>query len=146
MDKQLQVAVEQLVGMECKVAENPYGSILSLDFGPLGRRVEDAPDAKLHGFRHLTVLAPWRVQDAGGVLFDWNSPGGADGELKSLIQIFVNEAIVSASTSPPAWDLNIRWESGCQLVVFGDFSDDEAWFILGTDGFEAVARPFTQHR
>ena len=124
-------------------AENPYGSILSLDFGALTLRKGDEPTAKTHGWRHLTVLSPWRLQSADEIIADWNVDGGANGKLHQLIQGLVGDTVVSAQTSGPAWDLALQWVSGLTLSVFGDATDDRdsAWFILGSDGIEASAVP-----
>jgi hypothetical protein len=143
MEIGIEVLVNQLVGLRCEAAENPYGSILSLDLGPLAVRPGDSSGEKPHGWRHLTITSPWRVQDSGEVLFDWNVDGGVSGRLPALVTILVGRLVVSASTAPPAWDLVMMFENDLKLVVFGDCDDtrDDAWFILGTDGAEAVARP-----
>lgn len=134
---------EQIAGLRCSAATNPIGSILSLDFGPLGTP-EDAPaGARPHGFRHLTISSPWRVQDASEVLYDWNVDGGTGGLLPDLVGELVGLRVGSVKTSPPSWDLRIEFDNGWALIVFGDCEDDrdEAWFIIGTDGVKAVARP-----
>lgn len=143
MTSTVQELVSQIVGTSCEVAENPYGSILSIDFGPLGLGPDDSADARMHGWRHLTVSSPWRVQDDHEILFDWNVDGGANGLLPRLLSLLVGQTVVSAFTKPPAWDLVLRFAGGFQLVVFGDRDDnrDDAWFILGTDGAKATARP-----
>src|SRR5690348_6894631 len=141
--EQLRSAVGELVGQRCERAENPYGSILSIDLGPLGLRGDDPPDAKPHGWRHLTVLSPWRLQTDELVVADWNVDGGTHGSLPRIIQRLVGDRVVRAETRAPAWDLELYWESGLALYVFGDAMDDRdsAWFILGTDGLEVSATP-----
>lgn len=135
--------VQDIVGHVCEVAENPYGSVLSLDFGPMGRRANDAPDAKLHGWRNLVILSPWRLEDDVSVRADWNVEGGSEGELQEILKALTGHKVVSASTSGPAWDLRLEWSHGLRMVVFADSTDDrdDAWFILGTDGAEASAVP-----
>lgn len=136
-------AVRDLVAQPCLRAENPYGSIISLDFGALTLREDDAPTAKRHGWRHLTVLSPWRLQSTEDIIADWNVDGGVHGRLHELIQILVGDTISSADTSAPAWDLALRWVSGLTLSIFGDVTDDRdsAWYILGSDGLEVSASP-----
>lgn len=135
--------LSDIVGQRCERATNPHGSILSLDFGELGRRTDDDASSMSHGWRHLTVLSPWRLQLPTEVLLDWNSNGGSEGAITITIAQLEGQTVVSASTAMPAWDLAILFSSGIQLVVFGDSTDDreDAWFILGTDGKECGAIP-----
>lgn len=139
----LRSAVGDLVGQRCERAENPAGSILSIDFGPLAVRTDDPPGAKPHGWRHLTVLSPWRLQSDELVIADWNVDGGPSGALPHVIHQLVGDRVVRAATTGPAWDLTLHWESGLVLVVFSDITDerDTAWFILGTDGLDVAAVP-----
>jgi hypothetical protein len=140
---QIQATVQEIAGQKCERASNPHGSILSLDFGPLSLRPDEAPDSTPHGWRHLTVLSPWRLQTDREVISDWNVEGGAEGYVTSTLKLLIGQKVVSVETEPPAWDLRIRWENGLTLVVFGDCTDDrdDAWFILGTDGVEIGATP-----
>ena len=133
-------AVAELVGLPCTEATNPYGSILSIDFGPLD---EAAPDVRSHGLRHLTVLCPWRLQTDAEVVLDWNVDGGASGFIAPTLRTLLGTEVVSATTRPPAWDLAISFSNGLTLVVFGDSLDvrSDAWFILGRDGLEVIAKP-----
>ena len=135
--------IEQLVGLRCEAADNPYGSILRLDFGDLGLRADDHPAARPHGWRHLTILSPWRVQSDTEVLVDWNVDGGANGLINPLVQQLVGQRVERTSTGPPAWDMSITFSGGVRLVIFGDRQDDraDAWFILGRDGIEVAAQP-----
>lgn len=132
-----------IVGQRCERAANPHGSILSLDFGTLGRRQGDDAAAPTHGWRHLTVLSPWRLQNDHEILCDWNTDGGRNGTIASAIEKLVGQLAVAAHAAPPAWDATITWSNGLTLVIFGDSTDDrdDAWFILGTDGAEAGATP-----
>ena len=139
----LQSLVRDIVGQQCEGAQNPNGSVLSLDFGTLGRRANDDPSATPHGWRHLTVLSPWRLESEAEIVIDWNTDGGTGGAIMPAIEGLIGQRVVAASTAPPGWDLRIRWSNGLTLVVFGDSTDDreDAWFILGTDGAEAGAVP-----
>ena len=139
----LQALLRDIIDQRCEGATNPHGSILSLDFGTLGLRPDDEPTAALHGWRHLTILSPWRLQDDQQILCDWNTTGGKSGTISSVIGQLLGQQVVAAHTSPPGWDLTIRWSKGLSLVVFGDSNDEreDAWFILGTDGAEAGASP-----
>lgn len=141
--EQLLSVVRDLVGQRCERAENPYGSILSIDFGRLALRADDPPTAKPHGWRHLTILSPWRMQTSEYVVSDWNVNGGVHGGLQAALLRLVGNAIVDAETTGPAWDLVLKWDNGVSLFVFSDMTDDRdsAWFILGTDGIEASAAP-----
>lgn len=142
-DSDPRVLLADVLGQRCERATNPHGSILSLDFGELGRRKDDDASAVLHGWRHLTVLSPWRLQLPAEVLCDWNSSGGSEGVLGVVIAQLEGQTVVAAATTEPAWDLTLTFSSGVQLVVFGDSTDDreDAWFILGTDGMECGAVP-----
>ena len=140
----LQALVDQLVGLPCTQAKSPHGSILSLDFGPLGRRGDDDASDEPHGWRHLTVLSPWRVQDSARVRFDWNH---ANAEIqRAVATLLLGCNVVDATMMLPGCDLIIRLSNGLELRVFGDSTADrvDAWFILGTDGAEAGASPQTQ--
>lgn len=141
--EQIERAVADLVGQRCARAENPHGSILSIDLGPLALRSSDAADARPHGWRHLTILSPWRLQTKDHVVADWNVDGGVAGVLPQLIQQLVGDRVIAAQTSMPAWDLRLDWESGLTLTVFGDCTNEreDAWFILGTDGLEIAGSP-----
>lgn len=132
-----------VVGQVCSGVSNPHGSIVSIDFGALGRREDDDPAAFPHGFRHLTILSPWRLQSEAEVLCDWNSSGGTGGTIESVLPILAGRKVISAIATPPAWDLIVKFSGDVQLVVFGDNDDDrdDAWFILGTDGQECGAVP-----
>jgi hypothetical protein len=136
-------AVNDLVGLACTGAKNPYGSIISIDFGPLTLRVDDNALAEPHGWRHLTVLSPWRLQTAYEVILDWNVDGGANGLVGPGLQSLIGAAVESAETTLPGWDLVLIFSNGIQLLVFGDCLDErtDAWFILGTDGLEVAAQP-----
>ena len=137
----IQSALRDLVGQRCERAENPYGSALSLDFGTLGLRQGDAPGTKTHGWRHLTVLSPWRLENDHEVIADWNVTGGAGGPLGATIQVLVGKAVVETHSVGPGWDLTLRLSDALTLRVFSDRTEDreDAWFVLGTDGLEAGA-------
>lgn len=139
----IQSIVAQMVGHRCEAVSNPYGSILSIEIGDLALRPGSPPGSKPHGFRHLTIYSPWRLEDDHAVLLDWNVDGGTGGLIQPNIQILVGRTVISASTSAPAWDLRLNWTGGLRLVVFGDATDnrDDAWFILGSDGAQAIACP-----
>lgn len=135
--------IQQLVGQRCERVDNPHGSILRLDIGQLGTLPDDPPDALSHGWRHLTVLSPWRLQDKDYVACDSTDPGGAGGVIASYVTILNGRKIVSASVTEPAFDLEIEFKGGLNLVVFSNNGgvDDSAWFILGTDGLQVSAKP-----
>lgn len=138
----VQAVLSQLVGQRCEGADNPYGSILRFDIGEMAKPLDD-PDAHPHGWRHLTVLSPWRLESASEVLGDWNLEGGAHGSIGQLIQQLRGQMVRAVRSSGPSWDLVIEWESGLRLCVFSDSNDDrdDAWFILGTDGLELSVGP-----
>jgi len=142
-EAKIRATVAELIGQRCERVENPYGSILSIDLGPLGLRSDDPPDAKPHGWRHLTVLSPWRLQTDDYVVSDWNENGAPGGELAKTIQLLHKHSVITARTASPGWDLHLRWSNGMSLVVFSDSTDErkDAWFILGTDGLEVSAAP-----
>lgn len=135
--------LQELVGQRCEGVDNPHGSILRIDIGALGSRPDDVPTARRHGWRHLTVESPWRLERADGVLCDWNFSGGVDGELSWRIQTLLGRTVTSAQAVPPAWDLRVTFSGGVMLAVFSDSNDDrdDAWMILGTDGVELVVGP-----
>lgn len=146
MEQQLKHALSEIVGLRCAQAQNPYGSTLILDFGTMTLPQGALPHEKARGWRRLTVYAPWRVESAHEVLFDWNVDGGAKGMLGSLAQALTGTEVVATSTAPPAWDLVVDFSSKVRLLVFGDFNDDRdaAWFITGTDGMSISARPLAR--
>jgi hypothetical protein len=114
-----------------------------LEIGPLGSRADDAPDARPHGWRHLTIYSPWRLDDVDHVICDWTFPGGAKGEITPLIQTLIGRNVESVVADAPGWDLHIRFSGGLMLVTFSDSDEDrdDAWMILGTDGLEIRAAP-----
>jgi hypothetical protein len=114
-----------------------------LEIGPLGKRIDDAPDARPHGWRHLTIYSAWRLDAADHVICDWNFTGGAKGEIMPLIQTLVGRKVESAVANAPGWDLRIALSGRLTLVTFSDSNDerDDVWMILGTDGLELGAVP-----
>lgn len=146
MSVSVEVVVGELVGLLCEGLDNPIGSILRLDFGPLALRPDDPPMARPHGWRHLTVFSPWRVQTNREIISDWNVDGGPSGLIEPSLRHLVGRTVEAAVTRPPAWDLIVSFSGGIQLVVFGDCMDerDHAWFILGTDGIDIVAVPIVR--
>lgn len=138
----IEALVGDCVGQRCENVVNPHGSILSIDIGPLGRRPDDGVDDIPHGWRHLTVLCPWRLQSDLAVLCDWNVSGGAGGAIQQATQQLIGANIQAAHTAPPGWDLRLEFSNGLTLLAFGDRTESrrDAWFILGTDGAEAGAR------
>jgi hypothetical protein len=132
-----------LVGQRCEGADNPYGSILRLDIGPLGDSLDAKPGAKPHGWRHLTIESPWRLSRDREVVCDWNDEGGTEGALTDYIAPLVGRTVMEISTAPPGWDLRLTLSGGLGLFVFSDSDDDreDAWFILGTDGLILSAGP-----
>lgn len=136
----LRILLGEIVGQRCENTTNAHGSIIAFDFGPLSRRADEPPTAKAHGWRHLTVLSPWRLQKEHEVLCDWNMTGAT---IAPALAVLHGARVVAATSAPPGWDLSIRWSNGMELLVFGDSTDnrDDAWFILGTDGTEAGATP-----
>lgn len=135
--------LQELVGQRCEAADNPLGSVVRFDFGPMGLGPMAGPGSKPHGWRHLTVESPWRLQTQREVLCDWNALGGKGGEIQGLVNQVVGQIVEAASSGGPAWDLHIRWANGITLVVFSDATEDreEAWSILGTDGLTLEAGP-----
>ena len=139
----LRAALAEMIGQRCERIDNPYGSVIRLDIGPLALRPDDASTATPHGWRHLTVLSPWRIASEAEVIADWNVDGGKHGLLSEAIQPLRGDVVAAATTSAPTYDLTISWTSGLVLSVFADCTDsrDDAWFILGTDGLELSATP-----
>lgn len=146
MSVSVEDVVGELVGLLCEGLDNPIGSILRLDFGPLALRPDDPPTARPHGWRHLTVFSPWRVQTDREIISDWNVDGGPSGLIESSLRHLVGRTVEAAVTRPPAWDLIVSFSGGIQLAVFGDCTDerDHAWFILGTEGIDVVAVPIVR--
>jgi hypothetical protein len=138
----LSTILEDLVGQRCVGADNPHGSILRLDIGPLGPPPDD-PSGRQHGWRHLTVLSPWRITAKGRVIADWNTPGGVHGEIVEAATSLIGHSVVNAKCEGPGYDLDISFSDGFRLFVFSDTDDgrEDAWFILGTDGLELSVRP-----
>lgn len=134
----VQDVLGQIVGMECTRAENPTGSILSLDFGKLSRAQDDPPDSRSHGERHLTVLSPWRLHEQNHVRCDWNSD-----DISSAVRMLAGRTVTAAVTNSPGWDIMMQLSQGFALYVFGDQSDDYAWFMLGSDGLRLTVSPST---
>lgn len=138
----VQDVLDELVGMRCEALDNPYGSVLRFDIGPLGRR-PDQREEPLHGWRHITILAPWRLESSSQVLGDWNLPGGSDGSLLPLVKPLTGQMVAGAHATTPGWDLVVEWSGGWRLFVFSDSNEDrdDSWMILGTDGLELGVGP-----
>jgi hypothetical protein len=142
-DIELNSVVQQLPGLHCGAVGNPYGSILSVDFGEMGLRPNALPNETPHGWRHLTVFSPWRIDDDEEIIVDSNVNGGVHGSIAGLLSPLMKAVVSNARVSGPAWDLVVEWSNGLRLTVFGDCDDDRdyAWMILGTDGVNVVAKP-----
>lgn len=138
--------LDELIGQRCEAVDNPLGSLLRLDIGPMGHRADDGPEDEAHGWRHLTVFSPWRLEDHERVICDWNFPGGKNGVLRSLIQHLLGSTVQAATASPPGWDLTLTMSNGLKLFVFSDSQDegDDAWMVLGTDGLTLGVNPETE--
>lgn len=139
VERGLQDYLNELVGKRCEGADIPVGSVLRIDIGPLGLGPHDEPDSQPHGWRHLTVKCPWRLEAANEVLCDWNTP---ESVLNYLDRI-VGQEVKRISASLPGLDLRLTLSNGVALTVFADSTvdRDDAWFVLGTDGFELTAGP-----
>jgi hypothetical protein len=135
-----------MVGKRCESLDNPIGSILRLDIGPLAKRADAKPHERPHGWRHLTILSPWRLESPDTVIADWNIPGGAQGDLERAVQCLIGQHVVQLHAEPPGWDLTIQWSGHLKLFIFSDSGEDreDAWAILGTDGLELGVRPATR--
>ncbi len=140
---ELEEHVHALIGQRCTGADNPVGSVIRLDIGELGLGPLSGPKSKPHGWRHLTVESPWRIQSRSKVLWDWNTPGGVGGDIEGALRDFVGATIMEAEVSPPGWDLRLVWSNGLEIVVFSDSTEDrdDAWSLLGTDGLTLTAGP-----
>lgn len=132
--------VRDLEGQPCCAAQNPYGSILLLDFGAMKTSVDASSSGGSRGWRSLSVLSPWRLETENHVLCDWNVTGGANGYIDAQISVLVGESVLEVETRPPGWDLRIKWSNGLVLLVFGDCTDlrGEAWYLLGDEGQEVA--------
>ncbi len=135
--------MRELIGLPCENVDNPYGSILRLDLGPLGHRATDGTQERPHGWRHLTVESPWRLEGDRYVICDWNFSGGKDGDISRLAQTLIGHHVLEATAIGPGWDLDLRFSGGLRLVVFADSDDgrDDAWMILGTDDLRLEVGP-----
>lgn len=140
---EIRSVLQAMVGHRCEGADNPYGSILRLDIGPLGLSPGDSPSARPHGWRHLTIESPWRLASDNDVLCDWNEEGGPHGSISNLITPLLGRTLIAVRADPPAWDLRLQFSGGFELFVFSDSDEDrdDAWFILGTDGLTLSAGP-----
>ena len=130
--------LSELSGVKCEGADNPYGSVIRFDLGELGLGPKQDETDVLHGWRHLTVLSPWRIQTPTMILGDWNAD-----DITPVLREPIGKRVKAAESVPPGWDLRIKWEDGVELLVFGDATIDreDAWFILGTDGLEISGSP-----
>jgi hypothetical protein len=142
-DAQIKKSIAGIVNMRCTQSRNPIGSTLVLDFGPVALPRSPVPGEKPRGERRLTVYSPWRVQSDQEIVFDWNVDGGAGGRLPALVGALENANVRRVETRPPGWDLEVDFDNGLTLVVFGDVEDerDVAWFILDADAAAFSARP-----
>lgn len=138
--------LKDLVGKRCEAADNPTGSVLRLDIGPLGLGPHDEVSSRPHGWRHLTISSPWRFQNDREVLCDWMSAIDSPAILSEYMHRLIGEAVVDIQAVAPANDLWVTFSNGILLKVFADRTKDreDSWFILGTDGFELVAGPSHQ--
>lgn len=127
--------LQSLAGLRCNHVDNPLGSVIRFDLGPMDHSQVD-PDAGVHGWRHLTILGPWRLEAEEQVIADWNIPGCPDEALLRILRRLEGDEVVAADGAPPGWDLVVHWRSGHRLSAFGDCDEyrHEAWFIIGTDG------------
>lgn len=146
MTSDLTEALREIIGWPCVRAQNPYGSIITLDFGTLELPKDPLPKQQPTGRRRITVYSPWRIEDEVAIHLDWNVDGGPGGRLRDLVRMLQEQEVVSAETKPPGWDLKLSFSGGLRLVVFGDFNNerDFAWSVTGTDGLMLSARPIAR--
>ena len=142
-DKELRDHLNELVGHKCEGVDNPLGSVLRLDIGARGLGPHDGPNSEPHGWRHLTIESPWRLENRREVLCDWNLSQTDAAGLKSCIAQLAGQTIRSVEAELPGCDLRLSWSNDLKLIVFADTTEDrdDAWFILGTDGLELTAGP-----
>lgn len=136
-------AVAQLRGLACTQADNPHGSILLIDLGPLAVPEGLPAEAPKRGYRSLTIFCPWRLETATDVLGDWNGSGSTSERINQLLSSLVGVTVADAQVFPPSGDLRINFSNGTHLIVFVDSNGeaaDDAWSLLGTDGLEVVVQ------
>jgi hypothetical protein len=135
--------LREMIGQPCVGLDNPYGSTIRLEIGPLGLRVDDELTARPHGWRHFTIKSPWRLASKQFVLCDWNDREETSESISERIATLVGRSVLDVSATPPDWDLRIRFSGNLELFVFADSdtSREDAWFLLGTDGLAISAGP-----
>ena len=134
--------LDSLAGLEVSRAESPVGYVLSLDLGTLGRSADATTEERTHGWRHLTVLSPWRIESTDGTICDWVACVEAPRSALPL-SFLRGKRVHEARSRAPTWDLVIHFDGGLLLTVFTSRSKDreDGWFVLGTDGVEVAGVP-----
>ncbi len=141
--------LDGLRGHVCTGVDNPIGSVLRLDIGPLSvpthgsekdgtdRGITPAP----HGWRHLTIESPWRILYRGEVVCDWNDRGGFHGTIGADIRKLLNARVEEVQADTRTWDLAITFNDDLELGVFCDTEEDreEALTLMGTDNLLITA-------
>jgi hypothetical protein len=144
----IQEVLHGLVGQRCQWVDNPVGSILLIDIGPVSAEGGETSGLRPRSWRHLTVECPWRLQSQDRVLCDWNDDGGVGGLIERTVSALHGQSVTGASAIAPAWDLKLTFSGGLSLFAFADSNDlrADAWSILGTDGLEAAIGPEREGR
>lgn len=131
-----------VVGCRCEVADNPVGSVIHVDLGPLSNRSDDQPGARMHGRYCFTIRSPWRLIENSLVVSDWNDRGGSGGDIEAALGKLIGAVVIGVQVEEPGCDIRLLFANQSVLQVFADSdADDDAWFVIGTDGMLVKARP-----
>lgn len=130
----LRQVLEAIVNKPCwgVIAGPGTGSHISLDFG--GKQPRERPlknphltddQQRFEGEYVLYVTCTWRLQLRDRVICSSTSSNAKDGPLQKGLGRLVDDIVNQVSVGPPAFDVEIRFQSGLVLLVFCDISNDE---------------------
>jgi hypothetical protein len=119
---------EKVVGLRCIDVSNPLGSALRLVF--------DATEAASARSWRVVLEDGWRWTRGADVLADSETPGGRDGELRTVVAPLRSRSVIGVVADDRTGALQFRLDDGSVLATLADDANAE-WVLVAGDGTSA---------
>jgi hypothetical protein len=129
MSQQLARGLASLVGQRCwgAVAGSGTGSVVSLSFGRMIPRTTPLANPHLstavrenEAELGLYIECAWRIDGPDAVVAGCWDDNQADGPMLGGLAQLIDQSVVAADVTEPAFDLHLRFSNGIVLRVFCD--------------------------